>query len=66
LGHLGHFHITGIDPLSARLMRRPPSAGMVRSLAEHPPFGFAEAVEGRNRELIDMLETAPTQEGVAA
>jgi hypothetical protein len=59
LGALGHFRLDGIEELSARRMRRPPSAGIVRDVAEHGPFSFADIIETRNREVIEMLEGAP-------
>jgi hypothetical protein len=58
LGRLNHFRIEAFEALSTRRMQRPPSAGIVRSIAEHEQFNFANAIEARNREVIEMLEGA--------
>lgn len=65
LGRLHHFRVEGLEPLSARRLRRPPSAGLVRCIAEHTAFNFADAIEARNRELVEMIEVVPAS-GVAA
>jgi DNA repair exonuclease SbcCD ATPase subunit len=62
LGRLAHFRLEGLEPLSASRRPRPPSAGLVRSLAQHEPFNFAVAIEGRNAEVVEMLEGAPVPE----
>lgn len=61
LGGLAHFHLEAFEPLSARIRPRR-SAGEVRALAEHAPFNLGEAIEARNREVIEMLEAAPIAE----
>jgi hypothetical protein len=66
LGLLAHFRLEAFEELSARRLRRPPSAGLVRQLAEHGAFGFAAAIEARNREAIEMLEAAPIEHEEAA
>jgi len=65
LGRLHHFRIDGIEPLSARRSRRPLSGGLVRSIAEHPAFNFADTIEARNSELVEMI-SSPSAEGAAA
>jgi hypothetical protein len=58
-GRLAHFRVgDAIEPLSARRIPRPPSAGVVRVLAEAGPFNFAATVEARNIELVEMIESA--------
>ena len=63
LGGLAHFRLEAFEPLSAHIRQRPRSAGQVRAIAEHePPFNFADAIEARNGEVIEMLESAPIGE----
>jgi hypothetical protein len=59
LGSLPHFGLDGIEPLSARRRPRPPSVGIARQFAEHAAFGIADTIEARNRECIELLESAP-------
>jgi hypothetical protein len=66
LGSLGHFRLDGIEALSSHRVRRPPSTGLVRCIAEHEPFDFAGVIETKNREAIEMLESAPVAEDAAA
>lgn len=58
LGRLGHFRLEAFEALSTRRMRRPPSAGLVRCVAEHEPFNFADDIENWNCEVIEMLESS--------
>jgi hypothetical protein len=62
LGRLSHFRLEAFEPLSASRKPRPPSAGLVRCLAEHEPFDLAAAIEARNAEVIEMIEAAPVVE----
>jgi hypothetical protein len=66
LGRLNHFRLEAFEALSTRRMQRPPSAGIVRCVAEHEQFQFADAIEARNREVIEMLEGAPIEQEDAA
>jgi len=68
LGQLHHFHIDGMEPLSSHRRPRPPQAGLIRSIAEHGTFSIATAIETKNRELMEMIESAPAavESGVAA
>jgi hypothetical protein len=66
LGRLGHFRIEALEELSSRRMQRPPSAGIVRCVAEHESFQFADAIEARNGQVIEMLEGAPIEQEDAA
>lgn len=66
LGQMHHFHIACIEALSARRQPRPPSAGLVRSLAEHAAFNLAAAIEKKNAELVEMIEGASAADGAAA
>jgi hypothetical protein len=59
LGRLNHFHLDALEPLSARRRPRPPSAGLVRCVAEHDAFNLADAIEQQNRECIEMLDSQP-------
>lgn len=59
LGRLAHFRLDGFQALSAWRRPQPPSAGIVRRVAELDAFNFADAIEARNREVIEMLESSP-------
>src|SRR5271165_4755028 len=61
LGRLPHFHIDAFPALSARRLPRPPSAGVIRHIAEIELPSFADAIEARNKEVIEMLESAPVE-----
>jgi hypothetical protein len=67
LGGLGHFRLDGIEPLSSVRRPRPPMAGIVRQIVDHyPPLRFAQIVEDKNREVLEMLESAPVADSMEA
>jgi hypothetical protein len=59
------------EALSSIRKHRPMSAGLIRELVQHLPYGFASLVDERGRELIAELEAAkmpdlPMDEAAAA
>ena len=67
LGQLAHFRLDGFQALSARRGPQPPSAGIIRRVVELDAFNFGDAIEARNGEVIEMLESAsvPADEAAA-
>jgi hypothetical protein len=57
-GLLQYFDLEYLDDLSSHI-RQHRTAGIVRAIAEHEPFGFADISIERAREAIDLLEAAP-------